>query len=306
MIHQKGKGSPNFEVIWKGLVMNMAENIWPEGKKCAFCLGFDMDSNLIWFNKIKDMENGMQFIKGPSVGEYGPKRGVDRIMNLLEKYGVKATFFIPAINMERNVPLVERILDNGHEIAHHGLYHEPSYGDTVEEQLEIIDKSQEIFKRIIGKPAAGFRCTGGLCEEAEEVLYNDPNTLYTCQGESSELPVFMEVKGKKTHTVRISCRQEVDDYIQMVYNAYPPIPAGLPRISAYEDVLSNFKDEVDGTLRFGGVLSTAFHPQVSGSPGKSKILDQLLAYITSKPEIWCTSCEEVASYWQKKGGAANV
>ena len=208
--------------------------------------------------------------------------------------------------MERNVPLVERILDNGHEIAHHGLYHEPSYGDTVEEQLEIIDKSQEIFKRIIGKPAAGFRCTGGLCEEAEEVLYNDPNTLYTCQGESSELPVFMEVKGKKTHTVRISCRQEVDDYIQMVYNAYPPIPAGLPRISAYEDVLSNFKDEVDGTLRFGGVLSTAFHPQVSGSPGKSKILDQLLAYITSKPEIWCTSCEEVASYWQKKGGAANV
>ena len=62
----------------------MAENIWPEGKKCAFCLGFDMDSNLIWFNKIKDMENGMQFIKGPSVGEYGPKRGVDRIMNLLE------------------------------------------------------------------------------------------------------------------------------------------------------------------------------------------------------------------------------
>ena len=197
MIHQKGKGSPNFEVIRKGLVMNMAENIWPEGKKCAFCLGFDMDSNLIWFNKIKDMENGMQFIKGPSVGEYGPKRGVDRIMNLLEKYGVKATFFIPAVNMERNVPLVERILDNGHEIAHHGLYHEPSYGDTVEEQLEIIDKSQEIFKRIIGKPAAGFRCTGGLCEEAEEVLYNDPNTLYTCQGESSELPVFMEVRAKR-------------------------------------------------------------------------------------------------------------
>lgn len=278
----------------------MSEKLWPDNKKCAFLFCFDMDSDLIWYNKLKTYENGSQFIKGASVGQYGPKRGVDRILNLLEKYGIKATFYVPGVNAVRNPEVVKRIVGAGHEVAHHGLYHEPSYGDTVEKQMEIINRSQEMLEQVTGKKAVGFRCTGALLPETERILYNDPNTLYTCHGDSSEYPCFETIDGKETNVVRISCRQEVDDYIQMVYNAFPPIPTGLPRIAPYEDVLSNFKDEIDGTLRYGAALSTAYHPQISGTPGKAKILEEQLAYVASRPEIWSTTCEEVALWIRKR------
>lgn len=278
----------------------MSENLWPEGKKSAFMFCFDMDSDLIWFNKLKTYENGMEFLKGPSVGQYGPRRGVDRILNLLEKYDIKGTFYIPGINAMKNQDVVKRIVDGGHEVAHHGLYHEPSYGDTVEKQMDIINRAQEMLEKTAGRKAVGFRCTGGLLPETKRILFSDPNTLYTCHGESSEYPCFETVDGKETDVVRISCRQEVDDYIQMVYNAFPPIPSGLPRIAPYEDVLSNFMDEIKGNVRYGAALSTAYHPQVSGSPGKSKILEAQLEYIASNQDIWCTTCEEVALWVRKQ------
>lgn len=280
----------------------MQESLWPNGKKCAFMFCFDLDSDTIWFNKLKTVPNGAQFLKGPSVGQYGPRRGADRILGLLKKYNVKATFFVPGIIAERNPELVRRMAAAGHEIGHHGLYHEPSYGDTVEKQMEIIRKSQEILERVAGRRAVGFRCTGSLLPGTQKLLFGDPRTLYYSHGAACEVPEFIRVGGKETDVVNIPCRQEVDDYIQMTYNAYPPIPAGLPRIAAYEDVLSNFKDEVDGALRCHAALSTAFHPQVSGSPGKSRILEQLLQYVTSNEEIWCTSCEEVAKWWRKRKG----
>jgi peptidoglycan/xylan/chitin deacetylase (PgdA/CDA1 family) len=278
----------------------MQETLWPHGKKCAFMFCFDLDSDTIWFNKVRDMPHGMQFLKGPSVGQYGPKCGADRILRLLRKYDVKATFFIPAIIAERNPELVHRMVSEGHEIGHHGLYHEPSYGITVKEQMSVINRSQEIFKHVVGHPAVGFRCTGSLLPATQKILFDDPNTLYCSQDATNEVPEFIDIAGKITNVVRIPCRQVVDDYIQMTYNAYPPIPTGLPRIAAYEDVLSNFQDEVDGVLRYHGALSTAFHPQVSGSPGKSRILEQLLQYVTSNQQIWCTTCKDVADWWRKR------
>lgn len=282
----------------------MRGNLWPEGKTSAFLFCFDMDSDLIWFNKLKTYEHGTEFLMGPSVGRYGPNRGVDRILNLLEKYHIKGTFFVPGVNAMKNPDVVERIVAGGHEVAHHGLYHEPSYGDTVEKQMDIINRAQDMLEQTAGYRAVGFRCTGGLLPGTKRILFHDPDTLYMCQGESSEYPCFETIDGEETDVVRISCRQEVDDYIQMVYNTFPPIPSGLPRIAPYEDVLSNFIDEIKGNARYGGALSTAYHPQVSGSPGKSKILEAQLEYVASHSEIWSTTCRDVALWIreQKKTG----
>ena len=75
---------------------------------------------------------------------------------------------------------------------------------------------------------------------------------------------------------------------------------GQPRIASYEDVLSNFIREFEGAIRFGSAITSAFHPQVSGTPGKAEIIERLCEYITSNPDIWCTTCEEIAGYWKKR------
>jgi len=279
--------------------MTTEKPLWPQGKSCAFLLCFDLDGSTIWLNKVRATPGGLTFLRGPSVGQYGPNRGADRIMRILDDFGLKATFFVPGTVMHENPAVVRRMIDAGHEVAHHGLDHELSYGDTVEAQMAIINESQRIFTNVIGHPAEGFRCTGSLLPETQRLLYTDANTLYTMFNNGAERPSFVTVDGTETNVVHLPCRQ-VDDYIQMTFSVWPPIPTGLPRIAPYDDVLANFIDEAEGVRRYGGCVGTAFHPQVSGSPGKAKILERLIEHLVGCGDVWLPQCREAALWWRSR------
>ena len=49
--------------------------IWPNQAKSAFNLGFDLDGETIWRNKARRLPGGDSFLKGPSIGGYGPRKG---------------------------------------------------------------------------------------------------------------------------------------------------------------------------------------------------------------------------------------
>lgn len=55
---------------------------WPEGKKCAVMFTFDVDGDTTWENGNRGLPNGEKYIKSLSVGQYGPKRCVDRILDM--------------------------------------------------------------------------------------------------------------------------------------------------------------------------------------------------------------------------------
>ena len=120
---------------------------WPDGKRSAVMFSFDVDGDTTWENGNRGLPNGDKYIKSLSVGQYGPKRCVDRILDKLAQYDVKATFFVPGLTAERYPDVIGRIAEAGHEIGHHGYAHERFAGQTVEQQIEIIEKTQEIFKR---------------------------------------------------------------------------------------------------------------------------------------------------------------
>ena len=55
---------------------------------------------------------------------YGPRTGVPRLLRILDRPGIRATFFVPGYTAERWPAVVRSIRDAGHEIAHHGYLHE--------------------------------------------------------------------------------------------------------------------------------------------------------------------------------------
>jgi len=283
----------------------MAEGFWKGGAKAAFAFCFDLDGDTIWMNKIRPLPGWEHMVRSRSVGLFGPRKGADRILEILRRYGLKSTFFVPGSIVERYADVVERVLKDGHELGHHGYLHENDYGATVDEQMEVIEKSQRAFLKVSGVRAVGFRCTGPLLVETQKLLYNDGNTLYVSSDLDDEKCEYIEVDGEKTPVVRVPCRQELDDYIQMVYNHYPPIPTGLPAIMPYEDVLQNFIRELEGAVRFRSAVSTAFHPQISGTPGRSVLLEKLCEYVTKSPDIWCAPCEDIARYYRANAKGAS-
>lgn len=99
------------------------------------------------------------------------QKGIDKILFLLERNKIKATFFILGWVAERNPNLVKRIYAAGHEIASHGYYHQLNYNMTNEALYQDIQKSKHVLESIINDKVLGYRApTFSISEELIQIL----------------------------------------------------------------------------------------------------------------------------------------
>jgi polysaccharide deacetylase family protein (PEP-CTERM system associated) len=80
-----------------------------------------------------------------------------RVLDLLDEYHAKATFFVLGWVAERNPTLVRIISKRGHEVASHGYSHQLIYTQTPEEFREETRRAKKIVEDIIGGPIIGYR-----------------------------------------------------------------------------------------------------------------------------------------------------
>jgi polysaccharide deacetylase family protein (PEP-CTERM system associated) len=85
------------------------------------------------------------------------EKNTNIILDVLEKFDVKGTFFVLGWIAERHQDLVKRIFDAGHEIASHGYSHKLIYNQTVSEFREETIMSKKILEDIIQVPVIGYR-----------------------------------------------------------------------------------------------------------------------------------------------------
>src|SRR3989440_10735522 len=91
-----------------------------------------------------------------SRGEFGAV-AVPRILALLRKYGIKATFFIPGFTIETYPAESAAIVEAGHEIGHHGWTHLPPGDMTREQEEDGLARGTECIKKRSGKASLGYR-----------------------------------------------------------------------------------------------------------------------------------------------------
>ena len=109
-------------------------------------------------NDVEDLS-----ITGLSYDEIGKKvseEAMPRLLNLYDKYGVKATLFFVAEYAKKYPEMVKRALTAGHEVACHGLTHKQECAFDVmsfEQQLEHLKKAKAILEDIAGVPVVSFR-----------------------------------------------------------------------------------------------------------------------------------------------------
>jgi len=83
------------------------------------CLTFDFDAMSVWLGSYPRVTPAML-----SRGEFGARVGVPRILELLRRFDIRATFFTPGHTAESFPEAVGAILEDGHEVGHHGYGHE--------------------------------------------------------------------------------------------------------------------------------------------------------------------------------------
>lgn len=263
---------------------------WPDGVKAVALFTFDLDAETLWFSRNpKNWES----TQNRSRGAYGPNEGVPRILDMLARNDVKATFFIPGWVIENYEKVVRRIHEEGHEIAYHGYLHEFSDTITYDEENELMEKCEAIIENITGKKPVGHRSPMGEVLPHTFRLLKDRGYLYTANMMDWDVPYFHSIDGNKIPLLEFPSEWYYDDSSYYFFTLQEPARRG---ITSARTLFEIWQDEFDGLYEEGKMFNTINHPQISGRPSRVKTLERLIQHMKSRPGTWIARVDEVARH----------
>jgi peptidoglycan/xylan/chitin deacetylase (PgdA/CDA1 family) len=260
---------------------------WPDGARVAVGLSFDVD------NATAELATGNLISEVISRGEYGAIDGVPRILRLLDKYQLPASFFIPAVSHLLHPGMIPMILKSGrHEIGVHGWIHEhlPSVNDAAAEQ-DMLDRAIETLTKAIGKRPVGYRAPSWQFSQYTMGQVKAAGFLYDSSLMASDDAYEILLDKKPTGVIELPIERIVDDfpYFGSGANGGMPNPA---------DVEAVFQSEFDMAYEEHGLLILTMHPHISGHRSRIAGLEKLIVYMKSKPGVWFATHEQIARYVQ--------
>jgi len=108
------------------------------------------------YYQVSAFESCVRFEDWPTF-ESRVEKNTGRLLDILDEYGVKGTFFVLGWEAEQRPRMIEEIVARGHEIGSHGYRHRLVYSMTPTECRDDILRSKELLERITDAPVAGFR-----------------------------------------------------------------------------------------------------------------------------------------------------
>lgn len=250
-------------------------------------LTFDLDAETLW--TARDPANAARPIT-LSQGRYGWKVGVGRILELLDRYAIQATFFVPGLVIEQRRALVEEILRRGHELAHHSWSHAWILTLTAEQEREEMERGIAIIERVSGRKPVGYRSPAAEFSPITMRLLEEYGFGYSSNFFDDDEPYLLEVEGRRTRIVELPFAWVLDDAPFFLYSITLPGRTMHPPSA----VLEAWVDEFDTLYGEGRAFVLALHPQIIGRPSRITMLEKLIQHIRAHPGVWFARCDQVA------------
>ncbi len=258
-------------------------------KKMPVLLTFDLDAELIWRSRDPESVNMPVTM---SLGEYGPRCGLPRILKLLESYDIKATFFVPGMVAEKYRDDVIEVIKRGHEIGNHSYTHTYPYKlPSREAEYDELKKTEGILKALTGKKPVGYRSPAWEFSDYTLDILAEQGFQYSSNMMNSDRIEFLKVNGKEYRIVEFPVSWGLDDAAYWLYSArtqgkcMQPLDAVLDYIITEFDVLyQEYKGEKEEGIDSDICYVMTCHPQIIGRPARITVLEKLIRHIRQYPE----------------------
>ncbi len=269
---------------------------WPDGKRSALFIGFDVDGETAWIGNTPENADRLVTV---SHGGYDGRVGIGKIVELLDQLDLKATFFIPGWTALAHQGPCETILKAGHEIGHHGYLHRRPERGRFDRAKEEIDRGFDALHRALGVRPIGYRAPSG--ENFPELLtyLADCGFRYSSSFRDDVRPYRHRLASGRPGPVEIPVNFAFDDWNFGMSCREDPRP-----LFGRDAVLSLWIDEFEATHEWGGVTTMVLHPQVSGRPMRWRLLRDFLLHVQAKGDVWIATGEDIAMHYEacERGG----
>jgi peptidoglycan-N-acetylglucosamine deacetylase len=272
--------------------------------KHLVCIGFDFDAVSGFISR------GLTTPTPMSRGEFGPV-AVPRILELLRRYEVPSTWFVPGHTLETYPRESNLVVEAGHEIGHHGYTHVPPSDLTREQEEDGLVRGNEQIRKLTGKNARGYRSPSwDLSANSVELLLkhgfvyessmmgNDYSPYRVRQGDVITLESPM-VFGAATPLIEMPVSWTLDDYPHFEFLRTKA--SILPGLMNANSVLDNWVNDYAYMQQYidWGVLTYTFHPFVIGRGHRMLVLEKLLQTLRAGGVEFCTMETAAAAYDKK-------
>ena len=228
-----------------------------------------------------------------SHGEFGPRVGVPRILRLLARESIPATWFVPGHTLVTFPATIEAILADGHELGVHGWYHEDFSELTADDQRDILDRAVTAIHHAAGVAPAGHRApywalgpdTLRLVENAgfiyDSSLMADDYRLFRVRHGDRHSVADGTTFGSEGVLVEVPIYWGLDDW-----PIFEPAP-GRDGLAAPSRVLEIWTGELRYAYEHapGGLLTITMHPECIGRGHRMAMLEQFIATAQALPGV---------------------
>jgi peptidoglycan/xylan/chitin deacetylase (PgdA/CDA1 family) len=233
------------------------------------------------------IEKGVPDLPTNAFFAYGHYEGIPRVLDLMDKHGIKLSSFMIGKAVETAPDLAQEIVRGGHEAAAHGRVWDNSYQLPRDEEKRFIADSVESIHKITGQNPVGWNAYWMRNSIYILETLQDLGFLYHIDEPSRDEPFIIPVRGRDFVTVPYTFH--MNDIVSFPFAGWSP--------AAYEQAL---RDEFDQLYEEGAhrrrMMVASLHDRISGHAGRVRALDRFLTYAKSKGDVWFARKDEIARF----------
>jgi allantoinase len=272
---------------------------WPDGARVALCVIVCVEQ-IEWLPPADVVlpPSAVRFGPYPAIAdvheishhEYGNRVGIFRVMDVLDRHGVRATAAIDALSAQTKPFVVRRCLERGWELIGHGVSFARMITEKMSEEEErgYIRRSLDAVGAAWGEDVKGWlspdygesrRTVRLLAEQGVRYVCDWPNDeqpyrMKVPSGEIVSLPVTLDLDDVHTHRER---GLSMDAWLRIVTESFDRL----------------HRDGADS----GRLVVLNLHPYLIGQPWRIRYLDRALVHMLGSDGVWAATGSEITDWY---------
>jgi peptidoglycan/xylan/chitin deacetylase (PgdA/CDA1 family) len=223
--------------------------------------------------------------------EYGHRIGIFRMMEVFDRYNVKATVPMDAYTAEHYPALVDECQNRAWEIIGHGITQRQAITSLMSEaeERDYIGRSIDALRKATGKAPAGWLSPEHSQSTRTPKILAEMGLRYCCDLPNDEQPYRLHTPSGELFA--LPCMIEIGDTVGH-YNRKLPLQRWVQMVNETVDVMCEDASET------GLLLAFRLHPWCVGQPYRIKYLEEIVSAMTRRDDVWIATGSEIIDWYQ--------